>query len=283
VNEVARLGRGHRLIRELRVLRRDADARERAGLIVAEGLHLTEEALRSGATIRQVVASPRLGRSAAGARLRSRLAAAGVPVAETSDRILETLQDARSPQPVLALIERPRADWEALWRHREGPPLVVLADGCQDPGNLGSILRSADAGGAAGLVVCGSGCDPFHPRAVRGTMGSIFRLPMVRAPLDEALAVLRARGLTRVGSVPAGGAPPEAVDFTGPVAIVLGAEAAGLEPGVVRGLDASVSVPMSEGVESLSVGAAAAVLIFEAARQRRAAGSGLTSLRPSGE
>jgi TrmH family RNA methyltransferase len=138
----------------------------------------------------------------------------------------------------------------------------------QDPGNLGTLVRSADAAGATELVAC-DGADLHHPRAVRATMGAIFRLPCSRAPFAAAAAALAARGVLRVGADASGGRDYAAFDWRRPVAIVLGGEGAGLAALPKGSLDDTVRIPMHAGADSLSVAAAGAVLLFEAARVRR--------------
>lgn len=252
------ISRGHPLVRRLRALRRDAALRREEGVLVAEGIHLAEEALRAGVAIETALVAPRLHE----AGLRQALRQRAERFAEAPDDLLDALQDARSPQPVLLVIREPNLPTRA------GVPLVVVAAGLQDPGNLGTLVRSADAAGATELLAC-DGVDLHHPRAVRGSQGGIFRLRCTRAPLLEALAALEARGILRVGAASAGGQDYAAFDWRRPLAIVLGGEGAGLGALPPASLDARVSVPMHDGVESLSVAAAGAVLLFEAARKRR--------------
>jgi TrmH family RNA methyltransferase len=147
--------------------------------------------------------------------------------------------------------------------------LIVLLEGIQDPGNLGSILRSADGAGANLCFVCGSSVDPYHPRAVRSTMGSLFRVPVVEKSLDSVLDRLRRSAVKLVGADARDGAEYDLADLAGPLALVFGSEGAGLAPEVRARLDLVLRIPLREGVESLSVGAAAAVMLFEVARQRR--------------
>jgi TrmH family RNA methyltransferase len=257
------------VIRRVRELRRDGASRCRESVFVAEGLHLAEEALAAGAAIELVLFAPRLRSGAQGARLLERLEAAGLECLETSDAVLDSLQDARSPQPVLVVARLSEWGPEAQPAPDGTPPLVVVAHAIQDPGNLGALVRTADAAGATAFVVCGESADPLHPRAVRATMGSIFRLPPGRREPDELLAGLREREVRTVGADLRGSTDLGGLDLSGPVAIFFGREAEGLPAGLRQRLDSTVRIPMRPGVESLSVGAAAAVILFEAARQRR--------------
>jgi TrmH family RNA methyltransferase len=255
------ISRQHPLARRLRALRHDPALRKAEGVIVAEGVHLAEEALASSARIEAAVVGPRLAAQDGGA-LVVRLLAAGVAVHEA-------LQDARSPQPIVLLVKRSDVGIETVFERSRGIPLVVVACGMQDPGNLGSVLRTAEAAGATGFAATPGGAELTHPRAVRATMGSIFRLPAAEADAEAVVALARRNGVTLVGAAARHGTPYDALDWTRPCALLLGSEGAGLPPEIAARLDAHVTVPMRDPVESLSVGAAAAVLLFEAARRRR--------------
>lgn len=262
------LGRNHPLLRRLRALRRDAALRRSERLLVAEGLHLVGEALASGAEVQLAVVSPALGDRSEGRELLAALHSRAVPVHETAPRWLDALQDARSAQPILALVRWGPLSAEALLDTLNGNPLVIVAYGVQDPGNLGSIVRTADAAGAAALLTCGASADLTHPRTVRATAGSVFQLPLAHAEHSVLLRALRERGLRLLGSAPRAPLSHDQADWTGGVALFLGSEGAGLPPEILEAVDQTVGVPLRPGVESLSVGAAAAVLLFAAARQR---------------
>jgi len=256
-------------VRELRAMRRDPAARRAAGAFLAEGVHLAEEALAAGARIRHAVVSPRLGATEPGRRLLERLVASGAEGHEASDALMESLQDARSPQPVLCVVERDEPGPE-VWPPRGREPVAVLW-GLQDPGNVGTIVRTADAAGCGLVVACGPGADPLHPRAVRATAGAVFRIAIVREDDPEAtLARLGAAGLARLAADARGSTSWDRADLATPFALVLGGEGAGLPASIREHVDRSVRVTMREGAESLSVGAAAAAILFEAVRQRRA-------------
>jgi TrmH family RNA methyltransferase len=262
------ISRTHPIAKRLRALKVDRDLRDREGAIVGEGLHLADEALRSGVEVEMALASPRLLDGREGRALSARLRQAGVPLHEASDGTLEALSDARSPQPVIVLVKRrPRALADVV-RGPGGPALLVVACAVQDPGNLGALVRIAEASGATGVVATPGSADLFHPRAVRASAGSIFRVPAIEASAEDLLREARAAKLVLAGADPREGAPYHALDWTRPTAVFLGGEGAGLPPSVTPHLDARIAIPMTAPVESLSVGAAAAVLLFEAARQR---------------
>jgi TrmH family RNA methyltransferase len=262
------LGRSHPTIRRLRELRRERERRDAEGVLVAEGVHLAQAALASRARVEFAIVSPRLMSSSEGALLRRGLDEARVQVIETTDRVLDSIQDAQSPQPIMLVVVRSPVTLEEVLSPERGPQLVVVACDLQDPGNLGSMLRTADAAGATGGVILGDGVDPFHPRAVRASMGSVFRMPMVRATDREAVSACRELGIRLLGTATDSGSFYDSADLTIPVAVLFGREGSGLADERLAEMDAIVRVPMRSGVESLSVGAAAAVILFEAQRQR---------------
>jgi TrmH family RNA methyltransferase len=265
------ISRSHKAARRLRDLRRDPSLRAAEGVLVAEGRHVALEALASGASIEMAVVSPRLRETAEGAGIEARLKAAGVEMYETSDGILDALQDAKTAQPVVIVVRQQVLAPATVMKPAGAAPLVVVACGIQDPGNLGSIMRTAEAAGATGFAAGSGGADVFHPRTVRATMGAIFRLPVAHAPLTAIVEAARDAGLRLVGAESRAATSYEDFDWTQPVALLVGAEGAGLPGEAHAHLDAHVAIPMAPGVESLSVSAAAAVVLFEAARVRRRA------------
>ena len=263
------LGRHNPVMRRIRTLRRDPSLRRSERVFLAEGIHLAKEALASGVPIETFVVSPRLETTQEGRELLEAIRRRDLPIAETSDATLRTVQDARSPQPVVCLVRRQDLSAGELERAVDEATLIVVLEGIQDPGNLGSILRSADGAGANLCFVCGRSVDPYHPRAVRSTMGSLFRVPVVEERLDSVVDRLRRSTVKLVGADARGGAEYDRAELAGPLAFIFGSEGAGLAPEVRDRLDLVLRIPLREGVESLSVGAAAAVMLFEAARQRR--------------
>jgi len=249
-------------------LRRSAPARLAEGVLVAEGIHLAAEALSAGQDIETAIVDPRLSHSAEGTKLRRSLDHAGVDCHEVAETVMDGLQDARSPQPVLLVVRTASLSGRA-WRS-EAAPLVVVCEGIQDPGNLGAVIRSADAAGAAAFVIAGVSADLTHPRAVRASMGSLFRLPVERMPLTEAMTSLRERGLPLVGTVARDGEDYRDTDWASAgCAVFFGSEGSGLPAESLAGFDRRITVPLHPGVQSLSVGAAVAAVLFEAARRRR--------------
>jgi TrmH family RNA methyltransferase len=260
--------RANPLYRRLRELKRRADE----DLCLLEGPKLVEEALRAGLALEECAASEKAERTPLGRHVLSELRGRAVPVRVIDDALLASLAETETSQGLVALARRPAFAEEELYP-RDGPALVVLAAGVQDPGNVGALLRTAEAAGATGAYLCGT-ADPLGWKALRGSMGSAFRLPHVRTPADaeSAAARLRARGVTLLAAVGQGGLPYERADLTRPVGLLLGNEGRGLDPALLAAADERVSIPVQAPVESLNVSAAAAVLLFEAARQRRREG-----------
>lgn len=266
------LGRNHTLVRRLRALRRDGALRREEGVYVAEGTRLAREALLTQAPVEQVVVSPALGRTEDGRTLLAQIRERGLACEETTERVLDSMQDARSPQPIVMLVRRTAHELESCVEASVTSPLVVIAHALQDPGNLGTLLRTADAAGADAFLVSGEAADLFHPRTVRASMGSIFRVPALASEIDTVLDWCAARGIGTLAADPSAGVDVHAADLRQPLALIFGREGQGLPSDLLTRLDGCVRVPMRAGVESLSVGAAAAVVLFEAARQRRVPG-----------
>lgn len=234
-------------------------------LALIDGWHLLEEAVSSGIdleTAAYVEPPPGPKESALLARLASR-----TRVLTVSPAVMDALSPVRTPSGVVALAHRRDAAWQDLLA--PAPALVVVASDVQDPGNAGAIVRVAEAAGATGVVMAGSSADPWGWKVLRAAMGSLFRLP-VRRERDPAAALrtLRQEGLRVIAAVPEGVAGPAAEDLTRPCALLLGSEGAGLDPALVAAADARVTIPMRRPVESLNVAVAAALLVYEAARQR---------------
>lgn len=254
-------------------IERTSTARGRAasGLFSIEGLRLIERALAAGASIDSVVvgessvsqADPRAR------RLLDRLEKAGVEIVEAPDAALHQVIDGRETGSMAALVElpAPRSLRETIGE--PGPCRLLVAVGVDDPGNLGALARTALAGGADAFVITGPG-DPYHPRAVRISRGSLFRIPVIRLDTDqELLEALEACEVETVAAVTSGGrcltttVPPPGARW----AICVGSEAFGLSEGLVESMDHAVSIPMAGDVDSYSVHAAAAILLY-ALRER---------------
>jgi TrmH family RNA methyltransferase len=312
----------------------DGDPQER-GRMLLDGLHLVQEARAAGLAVQTAAFSTRVltGPDDEVRKLATSLGNVGCRVVQVSDAVMDALSPVSSPSGIVALATRPRHELSALLpapsqaagtqgslglqdsvdasgsqRSPRGGPLLCVVVDVQDPGNLGAIVRVAEAGGAAGVIVCGASADPFGWKALRGAMGSAFRVPIVRetnardvvdalkqagvrvmatAPADRArasapgAASFAAHGVVQGAThvVTAGAAPAYASGsfydqpLTGACAIVLGGEGPGLPAEVIAAADGLLSIPMQPPVESLNVAVSAAVIIYEARRQRLAAGA----------
>jgi TrmH family RNA methyltransferase len=257
--------------------RRSARQQERA--FVVEGINVLGEALASGAPVESVY----IDRSGlAGDRAVAVIEEArgrGIRVYDLAAGVMARVAGTVTPQAALAVVPYVDVPLDAL----RGADFLIVCAEVRDPGNAGTVLRSAQAAGAGGVICCHGSVDVFNPKTVRASAGALFRVPVVAG--GDAVEVLEELGrwdLHRIGTAARGGTDYTTVDLTSPVALVLGNEAHGLGAGLSAAVDGMVSIPMAPGAESLNVGMAAAVLCFEVARQRRlGANDGGLHLRPS--
>ena len=246
-----------------------ARRRTRAGPALLDGPHLLDEALRAGVEVTSVACTKRALETAEVAGAVERARAAGAEILLVTDEVLDAMSPAATPAGVVALAARRLSSTQDVFG--SAAPLVVVAVDVQDPGNMGAIVRAAEAGGGTGVIACGECADPFGWKALRGAMGSAFRLPVAMADLEEAFAQAQRAGVAVAASVPRGGVPMYDADLVRPVALLLGSEGPGLERAVVNRADTAITIPMCPPIESLNVATAAAILVYEAARQRRGA------------
>ena len=292
--------RDNKWLKEFRMALRGGLPTE-AGAVGVEGPRLVEEALRSACPIRSVLFSE------SGQRHRARLARyldraeVSIPILQTTDRLFEGIADTEHPQGVAALVNPRTFSFDDISQPSASgaAPLIVVLAGVQDPGNVGTVLRTAAAFGSTAAVTAASGlsgtASPFSPKALRASAGAALHLPILAGmSLPIVLAQFRAVGIRTlasssheiepVGSPLSGFEPsssrhsssatrhfplaPWELDWRQPVALLIGNEGQGLPEEVERSADARIRIPMSPGVESLNAAAAAAVLFYEAARQR---------------
>ena len=231
-------------------------------MFVAEGPRVLDAALDRDAPLVEVYVG--IDATAAARAAAERAAAAGIGVRTLAPGVADRVADARTAQGVFALAPLAPSSLDAI----AGVSLAVVAPAIGDPGNAGTLVRSAAAAGAEIIVLGAGSVDAYNPKAVRASAGACFAIRIVEGvPAVEALQALGSAGVRRVGAAAAGGAAPEAVDLTVPTAVVLGHEVHGLAAGLP--IDERVTIPM-HGAESLNVAMAGTVLLFEAASQRRA-------------
>jgi len=233
------------------------------GHAAIESVRTLEEAIRSGLKFRTVFFSES-GKSRA-ERLLPQLGS-HVETLLLPDSIFSSAVDTESPQGVAALVKLKPHTTEDLFRVAD--PLIVIAAGVQDPGNLGTIIRSAEAFGGSGVAVAEGTVSPLNPKSIRASAGSLFRLPVVHAKAGELLPILAERGIRLLGTTSHKGAPRREADLRGGVAVCIGNEGAGLPKELLGKVDSNVVIPHSGKVESLNAAIAASIILYEAARQR---------------
>jgi RNA methyltransferase, TrmH family len=256
-------------VRRVRQLLRKRSLRATERALVVEGAELLSMALESGAPIEAVYVAP-VGRTTpAVVDVVARVFDTGVRVFDLAPGVIERISDTVTPQPVLAVVGFSPAVMEDI---REATMVVVCVD-VRDPGNAGTMIRTADAAGVDAVVCCDGTVDPTNPKTVRASAGSIFHTPVVvGGEASAVLGELRRWGMITVGTDVHGGSDYAGFDWCRRAALVVGNEASGLGSSVKQELDESISIPMVGRAESLNVSVAAAIICFEALRQRRAAG-----------
>jgi TrmH family RNA methyltransferase len=183
--------------------------------------------------------------------------------------LLDSALTTEAPQPVAALVEQPDWTWAHVLGERKAAALVVVVAGIQDPGNLGTILRSAEAFGADGVIALPGTVSAWNPKCVRASAGSVFRVPLIATSVPECFTNLREAGARILTTTVEAAEPVDVVDLTGPVALILGNEGNGVSDVVARQADEKVTIPCPGAVESLNAAVAGSVMLYEAARQRR--------------
>jgi TrmH family RNA methyltransferase len=250
-----------------------ATARGETSLLLLDGVHLIEEAVASGIAIRELAVTRDATSNASIGPLVDAARRRGTDVTIVSSTVMDALSPVRSASPIVALADRPTARVDQLFTETA---LLVIAVDIQDPGNLGAMVRAAEAFGASGVIVGGDSADPFGWKALRGSMGSALRLPiLVSRSRTDALTEARRHGCQIVATVPRGGRPPSSLALTGPSAVLIGGEGAGLRGDVLALANERLTIPMQAPVESLNAAVTAALVLYEAARQRAQHGSSL--------
>jgi TrmH family RNA methyltransferase len=246
---------------------RAAARRESDEVILLDGAHLVTDALAAGVRIEHVAMTPAAREHPDLQGVLARLARAGVEIVVVAAPVMDAMSPVRSPSGVVALAAPPAVSGAAIYGAAD--PLIVVAVGVQDPGNVGAIVRVAEAGGATGVIATGGTADPLGWKALRGSMGSALRLPVVRgtAPAD-AVAEARRHGCQVIATTPRGGRTLFEIDLTRPTAMLIGGEGRGLASTLVDAADERVSIPMQAPVESLNAAVTAALIVYEAQRQR---------------
>ena len=179
--------------------------------------------------------------------------------------VLERVADATTPQPVIASVRLPVVEVQSI----DADGLVLVLHDVRDPGNAGTLIRSADAAGVSGVIFTGQSVDPFNPKTLRATAGSVFHVPVAVGELEGTLALFEQRGAQTLATVVRGGLDHRSVDFTTPTVVVIGNEAQGLDDDVIARCGGAITIEMSGRSESLNAGVAGSLVAFESMWQRR--------------
>ncbi len=267
LSEPPRLGRQHAIVHAFRQALRGSPVGAAPPGILIEGPKLLGEALRSRLRIEAVLFTPS-GWQQQGPRLGAQLSK-HVSIGLVEDAVLRASVDVETPAGVAALARLPQIRLEDFWPETEpSPGLVVVAAGVQDPGNLGTLLRVAEAFGAQGSVSPKGGASPWRPKTIRASAGALFRLPALDGvEPDRWLEFCRSRQARLIASTPRSGRPPEEMDWSGRIALLVGSEGTGLPRALHRAAE-PVSLPMRPQAESLNAGVAGAILLYLAGRHR---------------
>ena len=199
-----------------------------------------------------------------------------------SRALLDSVLQTETPQPVAALVEVP--DWtlaHVLGPGKSSAPLIVILAGLQDPGNLGTILRSAEAFGASGIIALPGTVSPWNPKAVRASAGSVFRMPMIATTAEECFSLLHQAGVRTMTTTVRAAQPVDICVLSGGIAFLIGNEGSGVPANVAAHADEAITIPCPGAVESLNAAVAASVLLYEASRQRQAASGAPSDRRGS--
>jgi TrmH family RNA methyltransferase len=248
-------------------------------LIFVEGRRLASEAIRSRLKIREAFFSREFASAESSLGLVGAIEERADDAFELPDKLFSGLADTKSPQGVLLVCERPSASLEKIGSRLadsdRGIPVVVVLHKISNPGNLGAVLRTAEAAGAAGVITTQGSVDAFTPAVLRGSMGAAFRLPVVeKLSTDDVFAWARESAATIIGTAADAGSDYSSQDWGRSTVVIFGSEAHGMQDSDSERADLNVRIPLEDGVESLNLAVSAGVILFEAKRQKDASGKG---------
>jgi TrmH family RNA methyltransferase len=246
---------------------RDGKNRE---LIFVEGLRLCEEALNSGLSIQEVIFSNQIAEKPRANKFLNAVEPVAERLISVSEALLGTISYTKTPQGIILLAGRPPSGKDLLVLDAPGPPLLVVLHSINNPVNVGAILRTAEAAGSSGAIATEQSSDPFSPKALRGAMGSAFRLPLwFGATFEEVIEWCERRGVQTLCADARGAKTFTEVDWKRPTALILGPESKGFATDELKAASQTVAIPMAGNVESLNVAVTAGVLLYEARKQRQ--------------
>ncbi len=244
----------------------DPRQRKKDRVFLIEGIKMVEEALHGRAEIEMIVASPSLVQHH-GKSILKLAETRSMDILWVSEKIMDTVSETKTPQPVMAVVQMKEHSENELFAH--GSKLIVIGHRLQDPGNLGTIIRTAEAVGAAGVAITPNTVDPYNTKTVRASMGSILRVPVVRiADVSAFIKKCRQEGFQTAAMTLEGSKTHFDLDLTEPIAVIVGQEGAGLPEDILDDVDHRVRIPMAETIDSLNVATSAAVFLYEVMRQR---------------
>lgn len=253
-------------VKELVALRRRR-ARDAEGVVLVEGVEESVLAVEAGASVRTIFHCPEL-MPPAGAVLVERLRAAGAETVRLSRAAFEKAAYREGPDGILLVVGPVDRSLEELGAAVGDAPLLLVSQGVEKPGNLGAMLRTADAAGVSAVIAADPVTDWSNPNVVRGSKGTVFSVPVAAASTGETMTWLRGRGVRTVATTPDTEVRHTDVDLTGAVAVLVGTEKHGLTDDALEQADLRVRIPMNGMVNSLNVATAAAIVLYEAVRQR---------------
>ena len=237
--------------------------------IFIEGVRLCEEALRADMEIHEALATEKILGEERRLQLLEEFRQKGLKISIISEKVMNSLSATKATQGMILIARRPLTGKEILEKNLSDVPLIVIVHGMNNPSNAGAILRTAEAAGATGLIATTGTTYLFAPKALRGAMGSSFRLPLwLGAEFSEALAWCRKRRISAVATAADGTKTFSEIGWTVARAIIIGPEASGLTDEEISAADECVSIPMQQPVESLNAAVACGIILYEAARQR---------------
>ncbi len=227
---------------------------------------MVEEALRDNAGVKMVVATPALVQHH-GKGVLKLAESKGIDILWVSERLMDALSESKTPQPVMAAVQMTQHTEETLLANAAA--LIVVAHQLQDPGNLGTIIRTAEAVGASGVAITSNTVDPFNAKTVRASMGSILRLPIALiGDVSSFIRKCKGAGFQSLAAVVTAEKTHFDIDLTKPTIVIVGQEGSGLPQELIADIDLSIRIPMAESIDSLNVATAAAVILYEALRQK---------------
>lgn len=252
-------GRANPKIKQARALRQRKE-RDASGLFLVEGIHHVAEAIEAGAAVEYLCYAPDLLISQFARELIARESARGLACVAVSNEVFASVAEKENPTGILAVVRRPPSNLQLLTSNIQSCYIALVSP--QDPGNIGSILRSIDGAGASGLILLDGGADPYHPSAVRASMGALFWKPVVSAAFGEFADWTKKNSYRLVGASAHAAVDYREANYARPLILLLGSEQKGLSPEQRAACDQTVRVPMEGRVSSLNLAVAAGVLLY---------------------